>query len=39
MLKTNSIILSKLSKNIESEFKDNVMVERKHTSVQLTIDI
>ena len=32
ILKSNSIILSKLAENIESEFKDNVMVERKYTS-------
>jgi HAD superfamily hydrolase (TIGR01484 family) len=32
ILETNSITLSKLAENIESEFKDNVMVERKHTS-------
>ena len=32
ILKSNSVTLSKLAENIESEFKDNVMVERKHTS-------
>jgi HAD superfamily hydrolase (TIGR01484 family) len=32
ILKSNSVILSKLAENIESEFKDKVMVERKHTS-------
>lgn len=31
-LNINSILLSKLVKNIELEFKDIVMVERKHTS-------
>jgi hydroxymethylpyrimidine pyrophosphatase-like HAD family hydrolase len=32
ILKTNSVTLSKLAENIESEFKDNVMVKRKFTS-------
>jgi HAD superfamily hydrolase (TIGR01484 family) len=32
ILKSDSVILSKLAENIESEFKDKVMVERKHTS-------
>ena len=32
ILKSNSVTLSKLAENIESEFKDNVMVERKYTS-------
>jgi HAD superfamily hydrolase (TIGR01484 family) len=32
ILKSNSVTLSKLAENIESEFKDKVMVERKHTS-------
>ena len=32
MLKSNSVTLSKLAENIESEFKKNVMVERKYTS-------
>jgi HAD superfamily hydrolase (TIGR01484 family) len=32
ILKSSSVILSKLAENIESEFKDNVMVERKYTS-------
>lgn len=31
-LETNSVTLSKLAENIESELKDNVMVERKHTN-------
>ncbi len=43
ILKSNSVILSKLAENIELEFKDKVMVERKHTSdrqylVGITID-
>ena len=32
ILKSNSVTLSKLAEDIESEFKDNVVVERKHTS-------
>ena len=32
IIKNNSITLSELAKNIESEFKPNVMIERKHTS-------
>ena len=32
ILETNSNTLSKLAENIELEFKDNVVVERKHTS-------
>lgn len=32
ILKSNSVTLSKLAENIESEFKDKVMVERKYTS-------
>ena len=31
ILKSNSVTLSRLAENIESEFKDNVMVERKYT--------
>ena len=31
-LETNSVTLSKLAENIKSEFKHNVVVERKHTS-------
>ena len=46
ILKSNSVTLSKLAENIDSEFKDDVMVERKYTSdrkftwqvLQLTID-
>lgn len=32
ILKSNSVTLSKIAENIESEFKDSVMVERKYTS-------
>ena len=32
ILKSNSVTLSKLAENIDSEFKDNVIVERKYTS-------